>query len=77
MVKFCIFETKNKNMNKTALLLSIALVSMVSFSSCGSQDEKQVPKTEQEIMNELNKSMDSASNEMSIDTTSKDSVVLK
>jgi len=64
-------------MKKTVLLLSIAFVIIISFSSCSSQDEKQVPKTEQEIMNELNKSMDSVSNEMSIDTTSKDSVVLK
>jgi hypothetical protein len=64
-------------MKKNVLLLAIAIIGMISFSSCGSQDEKQVPKTEQEIMDELNKSMDAASNEMSIDTTAKDSVVLK
>jgi hypothetical protein len=64
-------------MKKNVLLPAIAIIGMISFSSCGSQDEKQVPKTEQEIMDELNKSMDASSNEMSIDTTAKDSVVLK
>lgn len=64
-------------MKKTVLLFSIALVVIISFSSCGSQDEKQVPKTEQELMDELNKSIDAQSNEMSIDTTSIDSVILK
>jgi hypothetical protein len=64
-------------MKKSVLFLSIALTGMIAFSSCGSQDEKQVPKTEKELMEELNKSMDVQSNEMSIDTTAKDSVVLK
>lgn len=64
-------------MKKPFLLFSIALVCMISFSSCGSQDEKEVPKTEQELLDELNRSMDIQSDEMSIDTSSKDSVILK
>lgn len=63
-------------MRKYTLVLLVLFIGLGCFSSCGSSDEKQLPKTEEDIINDMSKSMD-ASNEMSIDTTSMDSTVLK
>jgi hypothetical protein len=63
-------------MKKYALILFVAFIGMGCFYSCGSSDEKQLPKNEKDIINDMSKSMD-ANNEMSIDTTSTDSTVLK
>jgi hypothetical protein len=63
-------------MKKFAFILIVVFIGLGGFSSCTSTDEKQLPKTEEDIMKDMNNSLD-ATNEMSIDTTSTDSVVLK
>ena len=63
-------------MKKIAFILIVVFIGLGGFSSCSSTDEKQLPKTEDDIMKDMNSSLD-ATNEMSIDTSSLDSTVLK
>ncbi|MBI5540135.1 MAG: hypothetical protein HY951_08770 [Bacteroidia bacterium] len=62
-------------MKKIAVIFTMLLFAGFVFVSCNSQEEQ--AKTEKQILEEMNKSLQEMSTDMSLDTTSIDSTLLK
>jgi len=62
-------------MKKASFIFSLLFLFGLTFSSCNTAEEK--AKSEQQMLDELNKAMQKTSNDMSIDTTNTDSTILK
>jgi outer membrane lipoprotein-sorting protein len=62
-------------MKKIAIVFILLFISGLTFIACTSQEEQ--AQTEKQILDEMNKSMQDMSTDMSIDTATTDSALLK